>query len=145
MEEGAELLEAYEQLPREEFNVPDMLMESIADLDQVAEFLEELQKLKPKNDDKLQHLIGLMKSDEVLKKHKVIIFSEYLTTARYLLQQLQEAGIKGVDEVDSMVKVPRDKTIWKFAPYYNELSSAKVAERGETETRVLISTDVLSE
>ena len=34
----------------------DMLMESIADLEQVAEFLEELQKLKPKNDDKLQQL-----------------------------------------------------------------------------------------
>lgn len=140
-----ELLEAYELLPRDEFNVTDMLMESIADLEQVAEFLEELQKLKPKNDDKLQQLISLLKTDPVLKKHKVIIFTEYLTTARYLRQRLEEAGVKGLDEVDSMVKTPRDKTIWKFAPYYNESSSAEIAELKESETRVLISTDVLSE
>ena len=81
-----------------------MLMESIADLDQVAEFLEELQKLKPKNDDKLQQLIKLLKSDPVLKQHKVIIFSEYVTTARYLRQQLEDAGIAGLDEVDSLTK-----------------------------------------
>jgi superfamily II DNA or RNA helicase len=140
-----ELLEAYELLPRDQFKVTDMLMESIADLEQIAEFLEALQQLKPKHDDKLQQLIKLLKTDPVLAKHKVIIFSEYLTTARYLRQQLEAAGITGLDQVDSLTKRSRDKIIWQFAPYYNEMSSAEIAELSESETRVLISTDVLSE
>jgi superfamily II DNA or RNA helicase len=140
-----EFLEAYEELPRDEYNVSDMLTESLMDLEQIAEFLEQLQKLKPKQDDKLQQMLKLLKTDTVLKRHKVIIFSEYVTTARYLRQQLQESGITGLDQVDSLTKKPRDKTIWQFAPYYNESSSAEIEELGEKETRVLISTDVLSE
>ena len=81
----------------------------------------------------------------MLKKHKVLIFSEFVTTARYLRQHLEEAGIVGLDQVDSLTKKPRDKTIRQFAPYYNESSSGELAELGEQETRVLISTDVLSE
>jgi superfamily II DNA or RNA helicase len=140
-----EFLEAYEQLSRDEFKVTDMLMESIADLEQVAEFLEALQKLKPKNDDKLQQLIKLLQSDPVLEQHKVIIFTEYVTTARYLRQQLEGEGIEGLDQVDSLTKRARDAIIWQFAPYYNDSSTAEIEKRGAKETRVLISTDVLSE
>jgi hypothetical protein len=51
-----------------------------------------------------------------------------------------------VDEVDGATNHNnRGKIIQQFAPYYNESSSAELAEEGLTETRVLISTDVLSE
>ena len=93
-----------------------MLMESIADLEQIAEFLEELQKLKPKNDDKLQQLIKLLKSDPVLKQHKVIIFTEYVTTARYLRQQARGRGIEGLDQVDSLTKRARDRSSGSSRP-----------------------------
>ncbi len=87
----------------------------------------------------------LLRSDPVLKDQKVIIFSEFGETARYLAAQLQAAGIEGVDQIDSGTKGDRSRVIQRFAPYYNESSSADLAKRGLQEIRVLISTDVLSE
>jgi hypothetical protein len=80
-----------------------------------------------------------------LKKHKVLIFTEYKDTARYLKEQLEQAGIEGIDEIDSTVKRDRGDMIREFAPYYNGTTSEKLAEAGLKETRALISTDVLSE
>ena len=81
----------------------------------------------------------------MLKKHKVLIFTEYMATARYLKEQLEQEGIEGIDEVDSAVKEDRGKIIRKFAPYYNGSSSSDLVDEGLAETRILISTDVLSE
>jgi superfamily II DNA/RNA helicase len=89
--------------------------------------------------------LTLLKSDPVLKAQKVIIFSEYMATGRYLKKELESAGIKGVDEVDSGSKRDRGDIIRQFAPYYNESSSGDLHAEGLAETRVLISTDVLSE
>jgi hypothetical protein len=58
---------------------------------------------------------------------------------------LQKAGIDGVDEIDSGSKSDRGDAIQRFAPYYNGTTSAELALAGGKETRVLISTDVLSE
>ena len=81
----------------------------------------------------------------MLKKHKVLIFSEFQATARYLAEELGKAGIAGIDQVDSATKRDRGDVIRQFAPYYNGLSSKALAEIGQSETRVLIATDVLSE
>jgi len=140
-----EMLEAAEELSRDEYKVEEILAETYLDLDQIAEFLKELKKFKPSNDDKLRALIKLQKSDPLLKKHKVIIFTEFMATARYLRRELEKAGITEVDEVDSNVRRDRGDIIAQFAPYYNDRSSAELAEQKLKETRVLISTDVLSE
>lgn len=140
-----ELLEDAEELSRDLYNVEEILAETYSDLDQVMMFLEELRKFQPKHDDKLRALIKLLTGDPVLKKHKALIFTEYQATARYLREQLEAAGITGVDKVDSSDKRDRGEVIRQFSPYYNESSSAKLAEEGLTETRILISTDVLSE
>ncbi len=121
------------------------MAETIDDLHTIAEFLEDLRKFKPSHDDKLKALIKLLKSDPVLKRHKVLIFTEYMATARYLEHQLSAAGIDGVDEVDSASDRDRGDIIRQFAPYYNGSSSAELAADGLAETRVLVSTDVLSE
>jgi superfamily II DNA/RNA helicase len=68
-----------------------------------------------------------------------------MTTARYLKQELQKAGIADVDEVDSNSKRDRTEILQQFAPYYNASSSAEIAARGLKESRILIATDVLSE
>jgi len=68
-----------------------------------------------------------------------------MATARYFKDQLEQQGIEGIDEVDSTVKEDRGQIIRRFAPYYNGSSSADLAENKLVETRVLISTDVLSE
>ncbi len=140
-----EMLEDVEELNRKEYKVEEILDECFDDLDQIAEFLDELRKFKSGHDDKLQALIKLLKSDPVMKRHKVLLFSEYMATARYLRQELTKAGIEGVDEIDSAVKRDRGDIIRQFAPYYNGSSSAELAAESLSETRILISTDVLSE
>ena len=140
-----EMLEAAELLNRDLFDVPQMLSESLQDLNQLAEFLNELRQFKPSHDDKLRALIQLLKTDPVLKKHKVMIFSEFMATARYLATELEKAGIKGIDQIDSATKRSRSDVIRQFAPYYNGMTSKTLAEKDQPETRVLIATDVLSE
>lgn len=140
-----EMLAAVELLDREKFDVSQMLSESLQDLNQLAEFLNELRQFKPSHDDKLRALIQLLKSDPVLKKHKVMIFSEFSATARYLAKELEKAGIKGVDQIDSGTKRSRSDVIRQFAPYYNNMTSQALADKGHAETRILIATDVLSE
>jgi SNF2 family DNA or RNA helicase len=140
-----ELLDAASKLDRDLFDVPQILSESLQDLDQLAEFLNELRQFKPSHDDKLRALIDLLKTDPVLKKHKVMIFSEFMATARYLATELDKAGIKGIDQIDSATKRSRGDVIRQFAPYYNGMNSGQLDELGQRETRVLIATDVLSE
>lgn len=140
-----EMLDAVEDLDPELYDVDAILNDTFDDLGEVAAFLEELKRFEPKHDDKLKALIKLLRTDPVLKKHKVLIFSEFADTARYLRAQLVEAGIEGVDEIDSASKASRAAVIRRFAPYYNHLSSQTLADAGESEIRVLISTDVLSE
>jgi superfamily II DNA/RNA helicase len=139
-----EMLDAVEKLDREEFNVSEMLQETFLDLDEIVKFLAEARKFEPKHDDKLQKLIRLLNSGE-LAGQKVLIFTEFADTARYLKRQLDKAGIDGVAQVDSATKANRADVIQRFSPYYNRTSSAELAARGRDEIRVLLSTDVLSE
>jgi hypothetical protein len=139
-----ELLDAVKRLNREEFEVTEMMSETFLDLGQVVQFLDEARKFEPKHDDKMQKLIRLLKSKE-LADQKVLIFTEFADTARYLKRHLDKAGIDGIAQVDSATKDNRADVIQRFSPYYNGMSSAALAEKNREEIRVLISTDVLSE
>src|SRR5205823_5717070 len=125
--------------PRKDYKVEEILAETYLDLDQIAEFLNELKKFKPAHDDKLNALTKLLNSDPVLKKHKVLLFSEFMATARYLKKQLIDVGLSGVDEVDSADKRDRGEVIKRFAPYYNDSSSGELTKKGENEIRILVS------
>lgn len=140
-----EMVEGIEKIDRKLFRVHEIINDTLADLDQVADFLYELEKFKPSQDSKLKKLIQMLKTDPVLSKHKVLIFSEFGDTARYIAAQLVEAGIAGVDQIDSSTKGDRTKLIQRFSPYYNESSSAQLEGGAKGEIRVLVSTDVLSE
>ena len=139
-----ELLEAVVVLDRDEYDVPEMLSETFLDLDQLVKFIVEARKFEPKHDDKLKKLIRLLQSKE-LSQQKVLIFTEFADTARYLRGQLERAGIDGLAQVDSATKTNRADVIERFSPYYNRLSSGELIKQGRKEIRVLISTDVLSE
>jgi superfamily II DNA or RNA helicase len=140
-----ELLEAVEPLPRDEYRIGAILSETFLDLNQIVAFLRELRKFSPARDDKLKTLIRLLRSDPVLSKHKVLIFSEYMATARYVRKQLEEAGFTNVDEVDSGTKRSRSEIIRRFAPYYNRPAQGELFDGLDEQTRILVSTDVLSE
>jgi hypothetical protein len=139
-----ELLDAVKKLDRAEYNVVEMMQETYSDVEILARFLDEARRFLPKDDDKLQTLIRLLKSKELAGK-KIIIFTEFADTARYLKRELVAAGIDGVEEIDSASKQNRAGVIRRFAPYYNGSTSAALAADHDKEIRVLISTDVLSE
>ncbi len=86
-----EWLERAEELPRDEYKLAEILKDTFDDLDQLVVFLNELQDFMPEHDDKLQKLIRMLQTNPLLSQHKVLIFSEYMATARYLAHQLREA------------------------------------------------------
>lgn len=139
-----ELLDKVERLSRDEYKVDEILNETFLDLDQIVRFLAETRKFQPKQDDKLQKLTRLLKTKE-LAGRKVLIFSEFADTARYIAKHLEEAGIEGLEQLDSASKKNRADVITRFSPYYNGSSSGELEAAGKTEIRVLIATDVLSE
>ncbi len=140
----AEFVAAVELLDRNEYDVESIFDETYLDLDQLAIFLDEARRFQPKQDDKLQKLIRLLKTNP-LADRKVLIFSEFADTTRYLCRELRAAGIDGVTQVDSGTKTNRAEILRRFSPYYNDSSSPALAAAGEDEIRVLVSTDVLSE
>ncbi|MYA76765.1 MAG: helicase [Gemmatimonadetes bacterium] len=139
-----EMLDAVERLDRDEYEVADMINETYKDLNQIVQFLKEARKFEPRNDDKLRKLIRLLKSKDIIN-HKVLIFTEFADTARYLKRQLDSAGVEGVTQLDSASSANRAEVIQRFSPFYNGSSSEQLAEADREEIKVLVSTDVLSE
>lgn len=139
-----EIKKRIEKLDEREYDVTSIVLDTMLDMDQLASFLDELKGFDPANDDKLKQLIDLLQTDAVLSQHKVLIFTEYQTTARYLAQQLQKAEIGPLLQVDSQRGNASD-AILAFAPYYNDSNSAELRSQNITETRVLVATDVLAE
>jgi superfamily II DNA or RNA helicase len=139
-----ELLDHVEKLSRDDYKVDEILDETFLDLDQIVRFLAETRKFKPQEDDKLQKLTRLLNSKE-LADRKVLIFSEFSDTARYIAKHLVEAGVDGLEQLDSGSKKNRADVITRFSPYYNDSSSGQLDAAGKSEIRVLVATDVLSE
>jgi len=134
-----EMIDDLELLDREKYDVHQILEDTRDDLNQIADFLNELKKFQPEHDDKLKALVKLLRTDPVMKSNQVLIFSEFTDTAPYLKRELIEAGIPGVDQIDGS-QTNRGPVIRRFAPYYTG-----TAALGGSEIRILISTDVLSE
>ncbi len=140
-----EMLDDVQTLSNKEYFVDRIVEETRADLDQLSRLLTILARFSPEQDGKAAALIDLVRDDPVLSTQKLLIFSEFMTTARYVRDRLRAAGFENVEEVDSATKLDRGEVIKRFAPYYNGSSSAELAKAEHAETRVLVSTDVLSE
>jgi len=133
-----------ERLDDRQYKVTDLVLDTILDLDELAHFLDELEGFTPAHDDKVQTLIRLMQRDPVLSQHKVLIFTEYKDTARYIAAEMVKAGIAPVRSVDSE-SGNVSEVVLAFSPYYNESSSADLTARGLQQIRVLVATDILAE
>lgn len=142
---GPELLDAEPPLDDGAYKVAEIVNETYLDLDQLSTLIRILARFTPDEDGKIAELLRLIGTDPVLKSQKLLIFSEFMTTARYICDRLRAAGLEHVDQVDSATKLDRGEVIRRFAPFYNGSSSAELARQGHAETRVLVSTDVLSE
>jgi superfamily II DNA or RNA helicase len=133
--------EADEKFDIDDFDIPVMIQETLWDLEVLADFIEDLMHIDPTKDDKLNSLKKTLTEDKRLVGKKVIVFSEFRSTARYIERELKKAGFTGMYELDGQTQVDRREVIERFAPYYNGKSSKDVKD----EIQLLISTDVLAE
>jgi superfamily II DNA or RNA helicase len=143
---AAAIYEAYQSRYKTRFKWlrPGLFKGSLADellLDSRAliEVLKYCGSWDPAGDAKLRALEDLLK-----KTHptgKVLIFTQFADTARYLKDQLTACGLTAIESVTGDHPDPTG-VAWRFSPESNE---KRDRIRPENELRVLISTDVLSE
>jgi len=129
-------------LTSDDFDIGAMLDDTVLDLANLSQLIRDMIDFEPSQDDKLNALKELLAKDARLQNRKVLIFTEYRATAKYLERELAKAGLAGLFEIDGQSKVDRHEMVKRFAPYYNDTSSAEV---GANEIRTLIATDVLAE
>lgn len=93
----------------------------------------------PEHDAKLAELAKFIGKKH--SKEKVLVFTQFADTARYLKAQLVARGIKQIEEATGQ-SVDPTALAWRFSP---ESSGKRDQVRPADELRVLIATDVLSE
>jgi superfamily II DNA or RNA helicase len=91
------------------------------------------------SDAKLQALMSLVQQSH--HGDKVLVFTQFADTARYLEQQLKRAGVKSIEAVTGDSADPTASAV-RFSPVSN--GARKQVSKAD-ELRVLIATDVLSE
>src|SRR6266550_2651223 len=115
----------------------------IADLRRDARALHEILSATGEipfaKDNKLQSLINLLAVD--CPKEKFLLFTQFADTASYLRSALDAAGLDDVDSVTGSSENPALQA-WQFSPESNEKLSQFPPQ---SQTRVLIATDILSE
>ena len=138
-----------------EYDLKAMFDAAFEDLVQLTSFLEGARTVGQINDHKYQQLKSLLMGGKLAKsqdpavfdptfsQQKVLVFTEYADTARYLHMRLVKDGLEDVDRLDGSRKADRVKMIRRFSPHYNRVSAEDRARLQPL--RVLISTDVLSE
>mgnify|MGYP001610556689 FL=1 len=114
------------------------LAEDLAeDTQTLSELLTSQGPWEPTKDHKLQAFLRLVKQTH--GKDKVLIFTQFADTARFLAAQARDAGVTHV-EVATGASADPYALACRFSPKSNNKTVAKVDE-----VRVLICTDVLSE
>lgn len=93
----------------------------------------------PAQDAKLQALVDLLTERHPLEK--VIIFTQFADTVRYLEEQLEARGLDAVAGVTSDAPNPTELA-WRFSPESNDKRDRISPSQ---ELRVLVATDILSE
>lgn len=132
-------------LDRRLFDVDQIVRDTLDDMDLLIQFLGYLKDSSAETDQKLQTLLNMLSEHPLLSQQKVVIFTEFRDTARYLASELRKAGVSNLEQIDSTSKIDRLEAIRRFAPFYNYETPEKHQKALAKPTRVLISTDVLSE
>lgn len=128
---------------------PQLLDDLRSDTEALMALMHEFGAWTADVDSKLAELIRLL--TETHPDEKVLIFTEYKDTAKYVAEALQEAGIDRVGIASGETNNPTE-VARRFSPLSNTLGSAALNDTDTatdpdpaTEYRVLVATDVLSE
>ena len=128
-----------EQDKAEKFNSKDFRSDLIKDLEKDLKLLKETKKLWQNidRDPKLEQFIKILSKDKILKKNKLIVFTESKETAEYLESKLNPKLKNEVLAFSSKSSgATRGKIIDNFDP---------AVKNKKNDIRILISTDILSE
>lgn len=144
----AEILAGMEQVSPEDYRVGDIEKAVEADLQVLSEIYGKVADIGPNHDAKYQQLRDLLRGQ--LKGQKLLLFTYYKDTSRYLYrclredkEFLEELGHPTIRIADSEVTPKdRERVVEAFAPRVNEKPNIIGTER---EIDILISTDVLAE
>jgi hypothetical protein len=112
----------------------DSLME---DVENLCNLMQEFGKWNPKGDTKIARLLKLLTEEH--PKEKILVFTQFADTVRYLADELESLGVEKLEGVTGQSEDPTEAA-WRFSPVSNEKGI-----RPEDELRVLVATDVLSE
>lgn len=110
----------------------------LADCEKILDMIRLCGDWKPADDQKLSELERLLTS--VHPQEKVIVFTQYSDTARYVYKQLKRRGYSHVGYVTGGYSNPTE-IVERFSPVSNNKKNLDP----DDELRVLIATDVLSE
>ncbi len=119
------------------FFKPTLKEHLIKDNKALEEIIKKVGEWQSENDEKLKELINLISDKH--KNDKVLIFTQYADTAKYLYEQLQAHNIQDVACATGGSENPT-LLASRFSPVSNEYQFGN-----DKETRILIATDVLSE
>ena len=121
------------------FFVKELAEELLSDARKLIDVLNHCGAWKPNCDAKLEALVKLMETRH--GNEKLLVFTQFADTARYLEAKLTERGIQKLALVTGDSENPT-RLAWRFSPKSNE-KRKQIAEKEEL--RVLVTTDVLSE
>jgi len=111
----------------------------LSDAESLIQLLNKCGKWKIEADTKLAELLKLI--TVVHPNEKIIVFTQFADTARYLKEQLAISGVKRVESVTGESLDPA-ASAWRFSPESNDKRD-DIDKQDELD--VLIATDVLSE
>jgi len=143
---AAEIYELYAEQYKRRFKWlrPDLFVaqlknDLVTDSAHLIKIIQDCGQWDPARDTKLAALVEL-----VTKKHpkeKIIVFSQFADTVRYLGQQLKYRGVRSLAAVSGQTHDPTSFA-WHFSPGSN---NKRDKIKPEDELRILVATDVLSE
>lgn len=123
---------------RAELFVPELGDDLLADAADLLRVLGISGEWRPQQDAKLAALRDLVHQTHT--NEKVLVFSQFADTVRYLERELTRFGVRGVAAVTGDTENPTAEA-WRFSPESND----KLGKYGQQQSRVLLATDVLSE
>jgi len=125
----------------EDFEVEQLRRDAGQDRNLLAKMLALVEPITPDKDEKLQTLMARLRKPP-FSEGKVLIFTQYADTARYLYENLNPGGKRSEIEVIYSGDKSKMRVAGRFAPKANPEYSF---QKGETEISTLVATDVLAE
>jgi superfamily II DNA or RNA helicase len=125
-----------------DFRADDLRRDVRADLATLEEMARHAAPVTPDKDAKLQRLLKWLDAEPLLCTHKLLIFTQYIDTARYLTDQLKQFKIRPPETIEHADSTRADlqTLVNRFAPVANEVKAPV-----KNPIHILVATDVLSE